>query len=84
MERDTREIFEELTRDVAEEISSRRARENVERRRRAPRLVLLGALGVAVTTLVGVRQPIVGALLFLWLTWLLNRTLTKILPGTGR
>lgn len=84
MERDTREIFEELTRGVEEEISSRRARENVERRRRAPRLALLGALGVLATTLVGVRQPILGALLFLGLTWLLNRTLTKVLPDTGR
>lgn len=84
MERDTREIFEELTRGVEEEISSRQLRERGERRRRVPYLVVHAALGVGVTTLLGVRQPLLGAVAFLVLTWSLHRATLRVLPDTRR
>jgi len=84
MERDTREIFEELTRGVEEEISSRQFRERTARRRKAPYLLVHASLGVVATTVVGVRQPLLGALMFLGLTWSLHRSASRILPDNGR
>ena len=84
MERDTREIFEEMTRGVEEEIFSRRIRESSERRRRAPYLIVHVAVGVAATTLIGVRQPLLGAIVFLGLTWSLYRATLRVLPDTSR
>lgn len=84
MERDTREIFEEMTRGVEEEIFSRRIRESSERRRRAPYLIVRTAVGVAATTLIGVRQPLLGAIVFLGLTWSLYRATLRVLPDTSR
>jgi hypothetical protein len=78
MDGDTREIFEELTRGVQEEIASRRAQEISKQRRRVPRLLVYSALGVLVTTLVGIRVPLLGAIAFLGLTWLLSRVTLSI------
>jgi hypothetical protein len=82
MERDTREIFDELTRGMAEELTARRVRERDARRRSLPRLVVTAGIGVAAVSVVGLREPALGAVLFLLVVWVLHRAAGKVAPGS--
>lgn len=78
MDGDTQEIFEELTRGVQKEIASKRARETRKRRRQGPRLLVYAAVGVLVTTFIGIRVPLLGVIAFLGLTYVLSRATLSI------
>jgi hypothetical protein len=82
MERDTREIFDELTRGMAEELTARRVRERDARRRSLPRLIVTAGIGVAAVSVVGLREPAIGAVLFLLVVWVLHRAAGKVAPGS--
>jgi hypothetical protein len=82
MERETREIFEELTRGMAEELTTRQVQERAARRRSLPWLLGKAGLGVAVVSAVGLRQPVIGTALFLLAVWVLHRAVEKVAPRT--
>ena len=82
MERDTREIFDELTRGMAEELTTRRIRERDARRRSLPRFVVKAGIGVAAVSAIGLREPAIGAVLFLLVVWVLHRAAEKVAPGS--